>query len=383
MSNRGQCFVYRRVFRTPHLESCISNSQSPLYLIIMSCAPRTIHGYAAMKPGLEVEPFEYKSRPLGAADVEIAISHCGICGSDLHTISGGWGGANYPVIPGHEIIGKVTAVGSGVTDLSIGDRVGVGAMVFACQDKKTCNECATDMDSYCSKSVFTYNGTYSDGEKSYGGYAEYVRVDSNYAFKIPESIPSDVAAPLLCAGVTVYTPLKKHVKAGDRVGVVGIGGLGHIALQFIRALGATPVAFSQSPNKEQVARELGAEDFVTTSDADSCANARRSVNVLIVTADAPNQPYDTYLSFIRVGGTLIMVGAPDDNITFKPFSLIPGAISFVGSLIGGIKDTKDMLELAAKENVRPVIQKMPMKDANKGIKMVDEGKVRYRVVLEN
>ncbi len=183
--------------------------------------------------------------------------------------------------------------------------------------------------------------------------------------------------------MTVYTPLKKHVKAGDRVGVVGIGGLGHIALQFIRALDATPVAFSHSPNKEQVARELGAKDFVTMSDPSAVAKAARSLDVLIVTADADGQPYDTYLSFLAAGGTMIMVGAPNDKMVISPFALLFGGVSLVGSLIGGMNDVKEMLTLAAEKNVRPVIQKMSMKDANKGIKMVDEGKVRYRVVLEN
>ncbi|TMW61692.1 hypothetical protein Poli38472_010756 [Pythium oligandrum] len=348
-----------------------------------SLAPRTISAYAATKPGLQVEPYQYQSRPLGAQDVEIAISHCGICGSDLHTITGGWGEANFPVVPGHEIVGHITAVGPEVTHLNIGDRVGVGAMVFACLDKTTCEECAIDRDSYCSKSVLTYNGTYADGQPSQGGYAEHVRVLSHYAFKIPDEIPSDVAAPLLCAGVTVHAPLAKYVKPGQRVGVVGIGGLGHLALQFIRALGAEPVAFSHSPNKEQAARELGAVDFVNLGNADDVARARRSVHALIVTADATGQPYDTYLSVIRVGGTLIMVGLPNDKIAFQPFSLIPGAISVVGSLIGGVQETVDMLKLAAEQNVRPIIQKLPMSEVNKGIKMVDEGRARYRVVLEN
>ncbi|KAJ0406729.1 hypothetical protein P43SY_004554 [Pythium insidiosum] len=349
----------------------------------MAVEPRTIKSFAAQKPGLEVEPFEYIARPLGSNDVEIAISHCGICGSDLHTISGGWGDAMFPVVPGHEIVGHVVAAGPSVKNVKVGDRVGVGAMVFSCQDKSKCKQCANDKDSHCPEMVFTYNATYADGEKSYGGYAEHVRVDANYAFKIPEALPSDVAAPLLCAGVTVYTPLKAHVKRGYRVGVVGIGGLGHLALQFARALGGIPVAFSHSPNKEPQARELGAEDFVVMSDKAAVARASRSVEVLIVTADAKGQPYDTYMSFIRPGGTMVMVGAPDDAMSFQPFSLIGGGITLVGSLIGGIKDTKDMLALAAEKNVRPVIQKLPMAEVNKGIQMVHEGKVRYRVVLEN
>jgi alcohol dehydrogenase (NADP+) len=344
---------------------------------------RTIKAYAATKSGLEVEPFEYVSRPLGAEDVEIAISHCGICGSDLHTISGGWGGANFPVVPGHEIVGTITATGSSVTSHKVGDRVGVGAMVFSCQHKDTCKQCASEKDSYCPQRVMTYGSKYADGEKAYGGYAEFVRVSSHYAFKIPEAIPSDVAAPLLCAGVTVYVPLHKYVKPGDRVGVVGIGGLGHLGLQFAKALGGTPVAFSQSPNKEQAARELGAEDFVVCSDPEAVAKAKRSVDVLLVTADAENQPWDTYIRFIAVGGTLILVGLPNDKIQFSPHSLIGGNVTIVGSLIGGIKDTVDMLKLAAEKGVRPVIQKLHMSDANEGIAMVDQGKVRYRVVLQN
>ncbi|TMW61710.1 hypothetical protein Poli38472_010773 [Pythium oligandrum] len=345
--------------------------------------PRTVNAYAATKPGLQVEPFQYQARPLGLEDVEIAISHCGICGSDLHTISGGWGGANYPVVPGHEIVGTITSIGSDVKHLKVGDRVGVGAMVFSCLNKDTCKECASDHESYCTKCVFTYNSTYVDGQSAYGGYAEYVRVSGHYAFKIPEEIPSDVAAPLLCAGVTVYTPLKAHIQAGQRVGVVGIGGLGHLGLQFIRALGAEPVAFSQSPNKEQAARELGAVDFINLSKPDDLARAQRSVDVLLVTADAKGQAYDAYLSTIVIGGKLLMVGVPDDKMAFSAFSLCAGGISVVGSLIGGIKDTVDMLALAAEKNVRPVIQKLPMSKANEGIKMVDEGRVRYRVVLEN
>ncbi|TMW61723.1 hypothetical protein Poli38472_010786 [Pythium oligandrum] len=345
--------------------------------------PRTIKAYAATKPGLQVEPFEYQSRPLGPSDVEVAISHCGICASDLHTISTFWQGTTYPVVPGHEIVGKITAVGPDVTSFQVGDRVGVGAMVFACRDKTTCKPCATDKDSHCSQAVYTYNSKYADGQSAQGGYAEYIRVLSDYAFKIPDTLPSDATAPLLCAGVTVYTPLKQYVKPGQRVGVVGIGGLGHIALQFIRALGAQPVAYSHSPSKEEQARELGAVDFINLSKPEDIARARRSVDVLLVTADAKGQPYDAYLSTVAVGGTMVMVGAPSDDMKFSPFSLITGAVSVVGSLIGGIKDTKDMLELAAKANVRPVIQKLPMSEVNKGIKMVDEGRVRYRVVLEN
>jgi alcohol dehydrogenase (NADP+) len=346
-------------------------------------APRTIKAYAAFEAGLTVKPYEYTSRVLGDDDVEIAISHCGICGSDLHTISGGWGDANWPVVPGHEIVGTVTKRGASVTELALGDRVGVGAMVLACLDKATCSACASDCDPLCKECVHTYNDVYNDGEKSYGGYAEHVRVSSKYAFKIPDAIPSDLAAPLLCAGVTVYTPLKEYVQPGMRVGVVGIGGLGHLGVQFAKALGATPVAFSHSANKEQEARGLGAEDFVVLGDTAQVNKAAKSVDVLLVTANGKNQPFDTYISFVKIGGKVVLVGAPEDNIVIAPFSLIGSKVSVLGSNIGGIKDTKDMLELAAAKGVRPIIQKLPMSEANAGIKQVEQCKARFRVVLEN
>lgn len=343
-------------------------------------SPRAIKAYAAIEPGVTVQPFEYVSRPLGDDDVEIAISHCGVCGTDVHTVAGSWGTAGFPVVPGHEIVGSITAVGPAVTDLTIGDRVGVGGMVLSCN---TCEQCLANDEPLCTKCVTTYNGVYPDGAKSYGGFAEAVRVNSKWAFKIPSAIPSDYAAPLLCAGVTVYKPLKEHVQPGQRVGVVGIGGLGHMALQFIKAMDAVPVAFSQSADKEQSARELGAQGFVLISDPDSLAKASRSVDLLLVTADAINQPYDSYLGVIKTGGKLVMLGVPDDQIKISPVALLVSKVNIVGSAIGGKKDITNMLELAAKKNVRPIIQKMAMSEASKGIALVDQGKARYRVVLEN
>ncbi|KAG2515913.1 hypothetical protein JM18_007986 [Phytophthora kernoviae] len=322
----------------------------------MSTAPRTINAYAAFDKTGECKPWQYQSRPLGDEDVEIKISHCGICGSDVHTIDSSWGPAEYPCVAGHEIIGEVTAAGSSVRNFVIGDRVGVGAQA----------------------------GTYRDGARLFGGFADYIRVDNNYAFKIPEALPSDVAAPLLCAGATVFTPLKQEgVKAGDRVGVIGIGGLGHIAIQFIRALGATPIAFSRSANKEQEIRSLGAEEFYNLSDPEDQKKAAGSVDFLLLTANAKNMPYDLYLSLVRKRGTLIMVSLPEDQVKITPWFLVPRAVRVRGSVIGSITDIEDMLELAAKANVRPIIQKVQMPDLNKGLDMVRDGSVRYRVVLEN
>jgi alcohol dehydrogenase (NADP+) len=353
----------------------------------MSTAPRTVNAYAAFDAKGEVKPWQYQSRPLGPEDVEIKISHCGICGSDIHTMEGGWGPAPYPCVVGHEIVGEITLAGANVKALAVGDRVAVGAQVWACLNKnpeEPCSNCADGEDAVCDHAVYTYASTYADGAPAYGGYADYVRMDNNYAFKLPDNIPSDVAAPLMCAGATVFTPLKQEgVKAGDRVGVVGIGGLGHLAIQFIRALGATPIAFSRSVNKEQEIRALGAKEFYNLSDEADRKKAANSVDYLVLTADAKNMPYNLYLSLVRKRGTFIMVGLPNDDVKFSPFFIVPRAVRVRGSCIGSIQDIKDMLELASKKNVLPIIEKLPMAKVNEGLDKVREGRVRYRVVLEN
>ncbi|KAG2768901.1 hypothetical protein PC129_g23759 [Phytophthora cactorum] len=235
----------------------------------MSATPRTFNGYAAFDQTGECKPWQFEPRPLGAEDVEIKVTHCGICGSDVHTLDSGWGPTPYPCVAGHEIVGDIVAVGPSVKNLGVGDRVGVGAQAWACLNRDPndhCRDCVDGEDAVCDQGVFTINAAYRDGSRQQGGFADFIRVDNNYAFKIPDALPSDAAAPLMCAGATVFTPLKQEgVKAGDRVGVIGIGGLGHIAIQFIRALGAVPVAFSRSSRKEKEIRSLGAEEFYDLS----------------------------------------------------------------------------------------------------------------------
>ncbi|KAF1317295.1 Mannitol dehydrogenase, partial [Globisporangium splendens] len=351
----------------------------------MAAAPRTVNAYAAFEKAGEVKLWQYESRVLGDEDVEIKISHCGICGSDIHSLDSGWGPTTYPCVAGHEIVGHVTVAGKDVKHLAVGDRVGVGAQAWACLNKDgNCRDCADGDDVYCGRAVYTYNSYYEDGAMAYGGYADYVRVSSHYTFKIPDVIPSDVAAPLLCAGVTVYTPLKTHnVKAGDRVGVIGIGGLGHLALQFIRAVGATPIAFSRSNNKEQEIRALGAAEFYNLSNEEDAKKSAGTLDLLLITADATNMPYNQYMTLLRSRGTCVMLGLPNDGVQFSPFFVVAQGKKFVGSKMGSIADIKDMLEVAAEKNVRPIIEKLPMSRANEGLQKVRDGKVRYRVVLEN
>ncbi|KAL0589862.1 hypothetical protein ABG067_002087 [Albugo candida] len=347
---------------------------------------RKVKAFACFEAKGALQPWTYESRPLGPEDVEIKISHCGICGSDIHTIDSGWGPTNYPCVVGHEIVGEITQIGPNVKNHRIGDRVGVGAQVFACLGKDAsfdCRECKEGCDSYCPRKVFTYNSTYADGAPAYGGYAEYVRVSADHAFRIPDNIPSDQAAPLLCAGVTVFSPLRRYrVQPGDRVGVVGIGGLGHLAIQFIKAMDAVPIAFSHSPSKREEALKLGAAEFVDMGD-NSINDLFGSVKLLLVTSNAKNLPYDLFLQLICPRGTFVMLGLPEEQIKFSGGKLIQKGIKMVGSLVGSIHEIKEMLQLASEKNVRPIIEKYPMSKVNDGIEHVRSGRVRYRVVLEN
>lgn len=351
----------------------------------MSTAPRVINAYAALEPSSKLVPFKYESRRLGPEDVEVKISHCGICGSIPQYVDNTFGFIEFPFVGGHEIAGEVTATGSDVTDLVIGDRVGVSPQVWACLNRdpaKPCKACAEGDTEKCPRSV-SIATKYEDGAPAHGGFADYIRVDSNFAFKIPDNVPSTTAAPLMSAGLTVYSPLKRYVKPGDRVGVIGIGGLGHLAIQFIRALDAIPVAFSRSANKEKEVLALGAEEFYDLSDPESQKKADSSVDVLLLTAYGADMPYDMYLSLVKNFGTFIMVGSPEGTATFHPTLLMGKGISWVGSLIGSLQDTKDMLELTSKKGIRAIVQELSMSQVNEGLTMTREGRARYRVVLKN
>ncbi|KAJ3359235.1 hypothetical protein GGF32_009528 [Allomyces javanicus] len=342
---------------------------------------RTITGYAAKSRSATLVPWTYDAAPLGSDDVEIEISHCGVCHSDLHTLDEGWGPTTFPVIVGHEIVGRISAVGSHVKHLTVGDRVGVGAQCGACLH---CQRCVRGRDNVCPKAIFTYNATHPEGHAAYGGYADAVRVPSAYAFKIPESLPSDAAAPLLCAGITVFAPLKKHWIPNARVGVVGIGGLGHLAIQFARALGATEVvALSTSDRKRKDATALGATQFVALKTADDFKAHADSLDLIVCTASSHEMDWDSYFELLDAGGKFIVVGIPEAPISLSLDKLIFAERSLVGSLIGARGNIVEMLEFAAKHNVRPWIEKMPMKDVNTAIARLRKGDVSYRFVLEN
>lgn len=343
------------------------------------------HTFAALKKGHELSSLSAKAKPLGPDDVAVDVTHCGMCHSDLHTIndewSGGSGGSHtrYPIVPGHEVIGKIVAVGSDVTHLKVGQRVGFGPERNSC---KECEWCNVGDENLCSK----FEGLYT-AEKT-GGYASHIRVHSRFAFLVPDELPSDAAAPLLCAGVTVYSPLAYFkLKPGSRVGVLGIGGLGHLAVQFANKMGYQVTVFSSSADKEQESKQLGAHKFVVVSNEEQMKAAVGSQDLILSTTSSSTFDTDKYMKLLRPNGTLCLLGVPSERISFAPFNVIFGRRAICGSIIGGTRDMKEMLEFCAKHQVLPKIEvvKTKFNDAkvvNEAVQRVLSGKARYRVVLE-
>ncbi|KAM7211544.1 GroES (chaperonin 10)-like protein [Rhypophila decipiens] len=332
---------------------------------------------------------EFEPKAWEETDVDIKITHCGVCGSDLHTLRSGWGPTNYPCCVGHEIVGHVVRVGSEVKHLKVGDRAGVGAQSESCVGRKgDCEACASGMENYCPKQhTGTYNGIYANGGKSYGGYATYNRVPARFAVKIPDNLPSAEAAPMLCGGVTTYAPLKFHgAGPGKTVGIIGLGGLGHFGVMWAKALGADKVVVvSRTSSKKEDALKMGADDFIATDEDEKWAKKHAStLDLIICTVSSTKMPIMDYLSLLRLDGTFVQVGAPEDGLpTIQQFPLIFKRLKITGSLIGSPNDIREMFQLAADKKVRSWIQEIPMKDANKAILDFEAGKPRYRFVLVN
>jgi len=354
----------------------------------------TIHGYAMMKDPTSLlsklvtpkfEPYSYHPRPLGDNEIEVAITHCGICGSDIHTAFGGWGKIDYPIIVGHEIVGNITAKGSKVEGFEIGDRVGCGAHCYACLNKgpAPCNDCATGNENHCERVIGTYNGKYPDGEPSMGGYASHKRFAASHAFHIPANISSAEAAPLLCAGATVYSPLKRYnCGPGVKVAVVGIGGLGHLAVQYAHKMGAEVICVTSSKGKTDLCKKLGADDVISMSDQTAVAKYRRTQDLVIIAANGQNMDWDAYMSLCKLDAHFVLVALPEDELKVKPFTLTKYRARIVGSNVGSLAEIKDMIEFSSKHDVRPMIEILPMSQCNEGIRKVRENDVKFRVVLE-
>ncbi len=334
---------------------------------------KQIQGLAAHAAGAELLPFRYDPGELGLQEVEIGISHCGICHSDIHLISNDWGISQYPFIPGHEIIGTVTAVGSAVLSLQVGQRVGLGWQSNSCGQ---CEWCTQGLENLCPAS----EGTCVHRN---GGYADRVRANARFVVPVPDALPSEQAAPLLCGGITVYNPLRAHgINPSSRVGVVGIGGLGHLAIQFARVFGAEVTAFSTSAGKEKEARLLGAHQFVNTRETKAMREVAGSFDFILNTANA-DQDWGLYIQTLRPNGTLCFVGVPPSPVAVHAFPLISGVRTITGSPIGSPYRIKEMLDVAARHGVKAMTETFPMAKANEAIEQVTKNKVRYRAVLEN
>ncbi|QLH43227.1 MAG: NAD(P)-dependent alcohol dehydrogenase [Coxiellaceae bacterium] len=328
--------------------------------------------YAAMAAKEPLQPHDYEAPTLGAMDCQVAITHCGICHSDLHLIDNDWGVSRYPLIPGHEIVGKVTAIGSDVKQLKVGQRVGIGWLCRSCMQ---CEWCLQGDDNLCSKQQPTCIG-------HPGGFADTIQVDSRFAVPIPESLSSEQVAPLFCGGVTVYSPLRTHVTSPMRVGIIGIGGLGHMGLQFANAFGCEVTAFSTSAGKEAEAKRLGAHHFVVSSDNDAINKLRNSFDFILNTANAA-LPWTTYLELLRPKGKLCFVGVPTRNIEIPAMNLIALRKEICGSNIGNIPTIKEMLDFAARHKLGAQIEPFPMSKVNDALDKLRKNDVRYRAVLVN
>lgn len=347
------------------------------------------HGWVAHDTTSPLTFTTFTPKPFEATDIEIDISHCGICGTDLHTLRSGWAPADYPCVVGHEIIGIVRRVGSSVPSIQPGDRVGIGAQSASCL-RPDCDACADGCENYCPRMTGTYNGRFRDAakSKSYGGYATRWRGPAHFAFQIPAALPSAAAAPLLCGGVTVFAPLRKYAAGpGKAVGVVGLGGLGHMGILFARALSCDRVvAISRTSSKRADAVEgLGADAFIATAEDKNWARTHsRTLDLIICTVDAADMPLGQYLRLLKRDGTFVQVGAPEQPLpALTAWSLIQKSVKVTGSSIGSPEDIRQMLTLAAEKRVLPWIQKRDMKDVNEALGDMHDGKARYRYVLEN
>jgi uncharacterized zinc-type alcohol dehydrogenase-like protein len=332
-----------------------------------------IHGLAVHAAGAHLLPYKFDPGELKANEVEIKISHCGVCHSDISLIDNDWGMSKYPFIPGHEIVGTVVAVGDNVKNVAVGERVGVGWQADSCG---ICEWCRQGDEHLCAQSQPTCMGRN-------GGFADKVRVNSKFAIPLPRVLESENAAPLLCGGITVYAPLRNHgVRPSSRVGVIGIGGLGHLGIQFAKAFGAEVTAFSTSKDKENEAKELGAHNFVNTRDTGALKKVAGSFDLLLSTVGA-DQDWGGYVNALRPKGALCFVGVPPSAVQVQAFPLIGGQKSVSGSPIGSPRDLYEMLDVAARHNIKAVTERFAMAKANDAVAKVKKNQVRYRAVLTN
>jgi alcohol dehydrogenase (NADP+) len=339
------------------------------------------NAYAAQNATTPLAPFSFERRVVGKHDVQIEILYCGVCHSDLHTVRSEWDGTTYPCIPGHEIVGRVMNVGAKVNKFKKGDTVGVGCMVDSCL---TCANCKDNLEQFCENgTIWTYNSPdkHTDGI-TYGGYSENIVVDKAFVLKIPKNLDLAATAPLLCAGITTYSPMHHHnVTKGQKVGVVGLGGLGHMGVKLAKALGAHVVVFTTSSNKVEDALRLGADEVVNSKNEDEMKKHLNSFHFILDTVSAKHD-INAYLVLLRRDGNLTQVGVPPDPLSLNVGSLIYGRRSLSGSLIGGIKETQEMLDFCGKHDITSDIELIPIQKIDEAYDRLVKGDVKYRFVID-
>ncbi|WP_375448518.1 NAD(P)-dependent alcohol dehydrogenase [uncultured Fibrella sp.] len=338
-------------------------------------------GYAAQNAKAPLAPFQFERRDLKPHDVQFDIHFCGVCHSDIHQVRDEWGGSIYPMVPGHEIVGRVTAVGDHVTKFKVGDLAGVGCIVDSCRH---CESCEQGLEQYClNGNSQTYNGREQDKKTpTYGGYSNLIITHEDFVFHIPESLDLAAVAPLLCAGITTYSPLKYwKVGPGHKVAVLGLGGLGHMAVKFAVAFGAEVTMLSTSASKEEDAKRLGAHKFVLTKDADQVKAVKGYFDFIIDTVSAPHD-YNMYLGLLKVNGVHICVGAPPTPAEIGVFNLLGSRKSLVGSNTGGMPETQEMLNYCGEHNIVSDIELIPMSEIDTAYERMLKGDVRYRFVID-
>lgn len=342
---------------------------------------KTIKAFGTEAADAPLKPLNIERREVLPSDVEIEITYCGICHSDLHAAKNEWGGTTYPMVPGHEIVGRVKNVGASVTKFKVGDTVGVGCIVDSCRE---CGYCKEGLEQFCVPGNTIVFGSPDKhlGGQTYGGYAESIVTDENYVLSVPEKLDPAAAAPLLCGGITVYSPLKHwRVGPGKKVGIIGIGGLGHLAIKIAKAMGAEVTVFTTSASKVEDAKNLGADEAVLSTDKEQMKNGSKDFDVILDTVSAAHN-VNEYLSLLKVDGSLVLVGAPAEPLPVASFNLIMGRKSFAGSNIGGIAETQEMLDFCAEHSITADIEMIEMQEINEAYERLEKGDVRYRFVVD-
>jgi uncharacterized zinc-type alcohol dehydrogenase-like protein len=338
-------------------------------------------GYAAPAANAPLTPFAFERRDVGPTDVLIDIEYCGVCHSDLHQVKDEWGGSVFPMVPGHEIVGRISKVGEKVKFFKVGDRAGVGCMVDSC---RSCESCKEGLEQYCQNG---FVGTYNSKEKgtgaaTQGGYSKQIVVEQAFVLRVPDNLPLERVAPLLCAGITTYSPLRQwKVGKGQKVAVMGLGGLGHMGVKLAKAMGAEVTVLSTSPNKEKDAKALGADKFVVTKDPAQLKSVRGTFDFILNTVSAPLD-LNTYVGLLKRDGTMVLLGVPPEAPTLHAFALIGGRRRVAGSLIGGIAETQEMLDFCGAHEIGADVEVIPMAKINEAYERMLKGDVHYRFVID-